>query len=94
MDNQKRIIELAYELQAISATGLLYSKQTFDIDRYHRIQEVAAELIALNSEEPYPLVKKVFEENDGYQTPEISTRLLFLMKRMRCCWLKIMMRNG
>lgn len=74
MDNQNRVVQLAHELQAISAAGLLYSPQTFDIDRYHRIQEIAAELIALNSEEPYHLVKKIFEENDGYQTPKISTR--------------------
>ena len=41
----ENIVNLAHELQAISAAGLTYSKETFDIERYERIQDIAAELI-------------------------------------------------
>ena len=57
-------IELAHELHALSSAGLLYTRDSFDEERYTRIREIAATLISLAS----------CEENDGYQTPKLSTR--------------------
>ena len=70
----ENIVSLAHELQAISAAGLTYSKETFDIERYERIRDIAAELICSVSDEPLEKVKHIFETDADYQTPKISTR--------------------
>lgn len=69
----ENIVSLAHELQAIAA-GLTYSKETFDIERYERIRDIATELICLVSDEPLEKVKHIFETDADYQTPKISTR--------------------
>ena len=77
MDNcmdAKIIIEYAHELQALSAAGLTYSKEKFDIERYERIRCIAAELIASVSDEPIDKIVHIFESDADYQTPKISTR--------------------
>ena len=68
------IIGLAHELQALSAAGLTYSNEQFDIERYERIREIAAELISKVSDEPIEKVSHIFEADADYQTPKISTR--------------------
>ena len=70
----KTIVELAHELQALSAAGLTYSKEKFDIERYERIRAIAAELVASVSYEPIEKVKHIFESDADYQTPKLSTR--------------------
>ena len=68
------ILNLAHELQTLSSAGLLYSSQAFDKERYTRIREIAAEIVSLTSDEPFERVARIFEGNDGYQTPKLSTR--------------------
>ena len=74
MNLSERIVDFAHELQSLSAAGLTYSKGKFDIERYERIREIAAELISSVSNEPIEKVKYIFETDDDYQTPKISTR--------------------
>ena len=69
-----KVIELAHELQALSAAGLTYSEEVFDIERYERIRQIAAELIASVSKETLEKVEHIFEADADYQTPKISTR--------------------
>ena len=68
------IVNLAHELQTLASAGILYSRQEFDKERYTRILEISAELISLVSDETYQKTLKIFEDNDGYQTPKLSTR--------------------
>jgi len=72
--DSSKIIDLAHELQSVAAAGLLYTKEPFDLERYERIRCIAAEIIAIASDSPLEKVKDIFEANDGYQTPKISTR--------------------
>jgi hypothetical protein len=39
-------LELARELYSISQSGLTYCKNEYDLDRYRRLQEMSAEMIA------------------------------------------------
>lgn len=68
------IVEYAHELQALSAAGLTYCMEKFDIERYERIRTIAAELVAAVSDEPIEKVIHIFESDADYQTPKISTR--------------------
>ena len=59
---------------ARSQGGLTYSKDVFDIERFERIREIAAEMLSLQSEIPIEKVKNLFCNETGFQTPKLDTR--------------------
>ncbi len=67
-------LEWAMELQSISQNGLAYCQDVFDKERYERIREISAEIISQKSEIPLDIVKNLFCNEVGYQTPKIDTR--------------------
>lgn len=69
-----RVFNLAVELQALAQNGLAYSDNRFDIERFGRIREIAAELISERTELDLPKIKEIFCSEEGYQTPKIDTR--------------------
>ena len=71
---QPQWLEWAKELQFIAQGGLTYSKDVFDIERFERIREIAAEMLSLQSEIPIEKVKNLFCNETGYQTPKVDTR--------------------
>ncbi len=68
------LLRVAVELQSLSQAGLFYSKDVFDTERYTRIRELSAELLAQLSEEPPQKIKALFCNEEGYQTPKLDTR--------------------
>jgi len=70
----KKWLEWAVELQAIAQSGLHYTKDCFDQERFERIREISAEIISRQSEMPVEKVKDLFCCETGYQTPKIDTR--------------------
>ena len=71
MDRQ---LEIARELQALAQTGLYYCNDKFCIERYERVREIAAEMLAERTDLPLEKVKDLFCGDVGYQTPKIDTR--------------------
>ena len=71
---QEKWIELAVELQSLAQAGLAYGKDVYDLERYTRIREIAAEMIACKSDIPLEKVKNLFCNETGYQTPKVDTR--------------------
>ncbi len=49
MKEDKRWIEWVRELQFLAQCGLAYSKNEFDIGRFQRIREIAAEMAGAGS---------------------------------------------
>ena len=47
-----QIVEWAKELQSLAQAGLFYGKDVFDQERYQRIREIAAEMMAARTEIP------------------------------------------
>ena len=74
MEHSDKIINWATELQSLSQTALFYCKDKFDKERFQRIREISAEMIALKTDLPLEQVKKLFCGDEGYQTPKIDTR--------------------
>ena len=70
----KSWIDWIVELQAIAQTGLYYSKDIYDKERYERIREITAEMMSRISELPLETVKDLFCSETGYQTPKMDTR--------------------
>lgn len=69
-----RWLEWAIELQSLAQAGLTYSKDTYDIERFERIREISAEIVAHKSDIPIDKVKNLFCNETGYQTPKLDTR--------------------
>lgn len=67
-------ITFAIEIQSLAQAGLAYTSNVFDIERYTRLREIAAEMMAERSGEPLEKVKDLFCNESGYQTPKVDTR--------------------
>lgn len=74
MDNNTEWLSWAVELQSIAQAGIYYGKDPYDKERFERIREIAAEMIARQSEIPVAKVKDLFCSEIGYQTPKLDTR--------------------
>jgi len=72
--NQPKWIEWAQEIFSLSQAGLTYSQSDFDIERYKRLQEITAEIIASQSELEKESVLESFSMQSGYITPKIDVR--------------------
>jgi len=64
----------ARRLQAISQSGLFYTQNEFDIERFKEIQHISAEIV-----EKYTFVEEkeiltLFKEEKGYATPKVTVR--------------------
>ena len=67
-------LNTAIELQSLAQAGLTYGKDVYDKERYERIREISAEMVANMSQMPLQKVKDLFCCESGYQTPKIDTR--------------------
>lgn len=67
-------VKHAMELQSLAQSGLAYSENSYDIERFERIREISAEMISRGSGYPKEYVKAIFCNEYGYQTPKLATR--------------------
>ena len=73
-DAGERWLDWAKELQFIAQAGLTYSRDVFDLERFARIREISAEIVAARSHLSLDEVKGLFCNETGFQTPKIDTR--------------------
>ena len=73
-ETSPRWLEWAREIYSLSQSGLTYSKNEFDLNRYHRLQQIAAEIITSQSELSEESVLESFSMQAGYITPKIDVR--------------------
>jgi ADP-ribose pyrophosphatase YjhB (NUDIX family) len=69
-----RWLEWAREIQSLSQTGLAYSENEYQVQRYGRLTEIAAEIVESHtglSKEP---VLENFMVQPGYATPKVDVR--------------------
>lgn len=64
----------AQKLQAIAQNGLTYSQNSFDLDRFQQVQQVAAEIMATYSSLDPTYVLDFFQQEAGYATPKVDVR--------------------
>lgn len=74
MDTNEKWLQWAVELQSLAQAGLFYTKDEYDVQRYERIREIAAEMLSFQSDIPAAKVKDLFCNEIGYQTPKLDTR--------------------
>jgi len=67
-------LKWAMEIESLAQAGLSYANNAYDIERYERLREISAEIIAEKSNLSLDKVKDLFCNETGYQTPKIDTR--------------------
>ncbi len=71
-------LQWAREIQAIAQIGLTYSTNEFDIQRYHRLTEIAAAIVASQTGLPAGPMLESFQVQQGYATPKVDVRAAVL----------------
>ena len=71
-------LKWAIEIQSLAQAGLTYTSNVYDIERYERLREISAEMIAEKSNISLEKTKDLFCNETGYQTPKIDTRAVIV----------------
>lgn len=66
--------DIALELQLISQAGLTYSKDPYDLERFQRLREISAEIMADFTGTDMKKIISLFAGETGYQTPKVDIR--------------------
>jgi ADP-ribose pyrophosphatase YjhB (NUDIX family) len=76
MANQQSTQWLAWarEIQAMGQTGLTFSQNEYDLQRYQRLLEIAAEIVATYTTATKETALVDFRMQTGYATPKVDVR--------------------
>src|SRR5699024_6209387 len=69
-----KLVNWIAELQSIAQAGLTYGKDVYDRERYQRIREITAEMMAAKIGLSLEKVTDLFCGETSYQTPKVDTR--------------------
>src|SRR6201999_3412110 len=67
-------LSVARELNAMAQTGLHFTADRFDRQRYTRLRELAAEMLARGSGQHYGRILESLHVGSGYATPKVDVR--------------------
>ncbi|MCD8261057.1 MAG: NUDIX hydrolase [Bacteroides sp.] len=73
-------LKWAMELQFIGQAGVTYSNDKFDLERFHRIREIAAEILSLQTGLSIEKVTTLFCNETSFQTPKLDCRAAIFEK--------------
>jgi ADP-ribose pyrophosphatase YjhB (NUDIX family) len=71
---ETRWLEWARSLHSIAQAGLTYTQNPFDIERYHRLQAIASEIISAHAPLEPAQMLSILEGERGYATPKLDVR--------------------
>ena len=69
-----RWLSWAREIQAISQTGLHFSENEYQRERFQRLSEISAEIIGAHTNLDPKELLHIFDDQIGYATPRIDVR--------------------
>jgi ADP-ribose pyrophosphatase YjhB (NUDIX family) len=72
--HEPRWLTIAREVRAIAQTGLAFTADGFDHQRYQRLQELAALLLAQGSSGEQESILELLRQEKGYATPKVDVR--------------------
>lgn len=67
-------LDWAKRIQALSQSGLAFSKDMYDIERYEELRKISIEIIAEYTDLEMSKIKDLFTNETGYQTPKVDVR--------------------
>ena len=68
------VLDWARKVQAIAQNGLLFSKDSFDRDRYSQLKDLSDSILAAELDIPLGKARALWEKEDGYVTPKVDVR--------------------
>ncbi|QQZ07766.1 NUDIX hydrolase [Heyndrickxia vini] len=74
-------LEWAKQLQAIAQAGLTYSKDIYDRERFELIRKISLEIISKQTDMDINILKDLFANETGYQTPKVDIRAVVLRNK-------------
>jgi ADP-ribose pyrophosphatase YjhB (NUDIX family) len=87
-------LEIAKRLEAIAQTGLSYTKNEYDEERYQEIRGISHAIFHHYTEAPIEKIRDLFEREMGYPTPKMDIRgvifrgdqILLVREKLDQCW--------
>lgn len=73
-DQLPQWLRWAREIQALSQSGLAFSENDHQRERYQRLSDIAAEVMAAHTLHPVETYKQLFLVQPGYATPKVDVR--------------------
>lgn len=81
-------------LQAIAQSGLTYTQNPYDIERFKQMQTIVAEMLEHITDVPQQKISQFFAREQGYATPKLDVRgalfkdnkILLVQERVDGCW--------
>ena len=67
-------MEWARKILSIAQSGLTYTENKYDIDRYQQLRQIGEEIFSKYSETNLDIVKGLFDKEKGYLTPKVDVR--------------------
>jgi len=67
-------LEWAREIQAMSQTGLAFAQTHYEYTRYHRLLELAAQMVSAQTQLPADEILTTFQVQPGYATVKVDVR--------------------
>ena len=61
-------------IAAIAQNGLTYTEGPFDLERYHELRRIAAEMMGAYTDTAPERIAELFARQDGYATPKVDVR--------------------
>lgn len=94
MDKNRILLKLIAEIQALAQSGLTFTQNEFDKERYIRLTEISAELASYCTDKSKELINEIFSLEKGYATPKVDVRsfvlkddkVLLVKERMDGLW--------
>ena len=74
MSEEPQWLSIAREMRAIAQTGLAFTADGFDQQRYQRLRELAALLMAQGSCSEHTSILELLRQEKGYATPKVDVR--------------------
>jgi ADP-ribose pyrophosphatase YjhB (NUDIX family) len=71
---EPRWLTLGRELQAMAQTGLHYTKDKYDADRYARLRALASEVMAGGTGGDAEIIADLYTRETGYGAPKVAVR--------------------
>jgi ADP-ribose pyrophosphatase YjhB (NUDIX family) len=69
-----RWLDWTSRLQALAQNGLTFTHDSYDVERYKQVREIAAEMIAAGSGLDLVVIRNLLSQDSGYATPKVDVR--------------------
>lgn len=91
---EKYWLSVAKRIQSLAQSGLAYSENKYDIERYEELRDLSVEIMSKYTDMEIEKVKGLFANETGYQTPKVDIRavvfkenkILMVKEQLDGCW--------